>query len=156
METNYLGFLESSEIKLDVAYPSPDDFERISELVQRTNQLNFSGRKYTRDEVGEILGDENLEKLVLRCRDKYGSYGTIGFAIIRHCFDEIRVEDLMLSCRVQGKFIEQGFFSHLPGAPQSTFNKPALGQLYGNGKKHPGKKNFGVTSLSTLRARERD
>jgi FkbH-like protein len=110
---NYLGFLESSEIKLDVAYPSPDDFERISELVQRTNQLNFSGRKYSRNEVGEILGDENLEKLVLRCRDKYGSYGTIGFAIIRHCFDEIRVEDLMLSCRVQGKFIERSLFDHL-------------------------------------------
>ena len=110
---DYVGFLASCEIELEMRHPEPDDAERIAELVQRTNQLNFSGRKYSRHEVTRILEDRELEKIVLSCSDKYGAYGTIGFAIIRHCFDEIRVEDLMLSCRVQGKFIEQSLFNHL-------------------------------------------
>ena len=110
---DYLGFLASCEIELEVRHPAPDDAERIAELVQRTNQLNFSGRKYSRDEVKIILEDRELEKIVLSCSDNYGAYGTIGFAIIRHRFDEIRVEDLMLSCRVQGKFIERVLFNHL-------------------------------------------
>ena len=43
---DYLGFLASCEIKLKVEPYRPDDFERVAELVQRTNQLNFSGKKY--------------------------------------------------------------------------------------------------------------
>jgi len=52
-------------------------------LVQRTNQLNFSGRKYSEVELAEIQANSELEKYVPRCRDKYGVYGTIGFAIVR-------------------------------------------------------------------------
>jgi predicted enzyme involved in methoxymalonyl-ACP biosynthesis len=50
---------------------------------------------------------------VLRCTDKYGSYGTVGLGLVRRRGREIRVEEFMLSCRVQGRLIEQAFFRHL-------------------------------------------
>lgn len=112
-EGNYLGFLASCEIALELAPYSEDDLERVAELVQRTNQLNFSGHKYTRAHLNEILADPSLEKYVLRSADKYGTYGTVGFSIVDHGNKTIRVRDFMLSCRVQGKFIEQAFFHHL-------------------------------------------
>lgn len=37
----------------------------------------------------------------------------MGFAIVRFLEQEIRVDDFMLSCRVQGRFIEQAFFNFL-------------------------------------------
>ncbi|MGH7932175.1 MAG: HAD-IIIC family phosphatase [Candidatus Binataceae bacterium] len=110
---DYTSFLGSCEIVLDLAYYSPNDQERVAELVQRTNQLNFSGRKYSRAALDEIIADRNLDKYVLRCADKYGSYGTVGFCLIRHEAGVLQVVDFMLSCRVQGKFIEQALFSHL-------------------------------------------
>ena len=110
---DYESFLAACDIRLEVSAYGPEDFERVAELVQRTNQLNFSGRHYARAEVAGIVGDAAREKLVLRCADRYGSYGTVGFSIIRRTADEIAIEDFMLSCRVQAKCIEQAFFSAL-------------------------------------------
>lgn len=111
--SDYLGFLAACEIKLYVDAYTDEDLDRVSELVQRTNQLNFSGRKYQRSEILPILADQEVEKYVLRCTDNYGSYGTVGFSIVRPVEHELRIEDFMLSCRVQGRFIEQAFFSYL-------------------------------------------
>ena len=112
---DYLRFLAYCEIRLEVASYRADDFDRVAELVQRTNQLNFSGRKYERAQLREVLDDPNLEKYSLYCSDKFGSYGLIGFALVRRSGGEIQIEDLMLSCRVQGKMVEDAFFSHLEG-----------------------------------------
>lgn len=111
--SNYLGFLASCGITLEIAPYCEEDSERVAELVQRTNQLNFSGHKYTRTQLNEVLADPRVEKYVLKSSDKYGSYGTIGFGMVEQETDVIQVRDLMLSCRVQGKFIEQAFFNHL-------------------------------------------
>jgi len=50
---------------------------------------------------------------VIQCKDKYGEYGLVGFAITGRDSQKIRVHDFMLSCRVQGKLIEKAFFSYL-------------------------------------------
>jgi FkbH-like protein len=110
---DYVGFVASCGITLEIVAYSHEDSERIAELVQRTNQLNFSGRKYAREQLEAILADDRLEKLVLRSSDRYGSYGTVGFAIVERAQNVIRILDFMLSCRVQGRLIEQAFFSHL-------------------------------------------
>jgi FkbH-like protein len=110
---DYTEFLRSCKIVLEIAPYQPADEQRIAELVQRTNQLNFSGRKYSRTQLQEIINSPALDKYVLRCSDRYGAYGTVGFCIIQELERELRVSDFMLSCRVQGKFVEQALFSHL-------------------------------------------
>lgn len=110
---DYLAFLKSCDIRIEVRPSGPEDFERIAELVQRTNQLNFSGRKYGRDEIAGLIADPGLENYVVVCSDKFGSYGTVGFCLAQRVGDTVRVLDLMLSCRVQGKFIEQALLHHL-------------------------------------------
>ncbi|MBX2884312.1 MAG: HAD-IIIC family phosphatase, partial [Granulosicoccus sp.] len=110
---NYIDFLRQCEIKLEITGPNKSNQSRVVELVQRTNQLNFSGRKYSRSEVNKILDDKSLNKHVIRCSDKYGDYGIVGFAI-SHTHDKLTtIQDFMLSCRVQGKLIEKAFFEFL-------------------------------------------
>jgi FkbH-like protein len=111
--SDYLGFLASCQIRLEISRYSPQEADRVAELVQRTNQLNFSGRKYSREELEGIVADPALEKLVLKCSDRYGSYGTVGFCIVENSGVEIAIRDFMLSCRVQGKLLEQSLFNHL-------------------------------------------
>jgi FkbH-like protein len=110
---DYMSFLKSSAIRLTIRPDCEEDFERIAELVQRTNQLNFSGHKYTRDELLKLFQDPLLERYVLVCEDKFGQYGTIGFCMARNDGATVHIEDLMLSCRVQGKLIESALFAHL-------------------------------------------
>jgi len=111
--TNYEQFLAACDIRLNVDPYVDDDLARVSELVQRTNQLNFSGRKYSRNDLASLLNDSRYEKLLLRCADMFGSYGTVGFCLLEQRRGEIHVVDLMLSCRIQGKAIEPAFFAHL-------------------------------------------
>lgn len=110
---DFFGFLRSCQISLRIIPYESKYFERVCELLQRTNQLNFSGRKYQRAEVDALLARERLNKWVLECSDKFGSYGVVGFSLTEQRADEIWIEDFMLSCRVQGRFIEQAFFDAL-------------------------------------------
>lgn len=114
---DYLEFLRSCAIAVTIRSDRPEDFDRIAELVQRTNQLNFSGRKYGREEIEAILRDPSRERQVIIVSDKFGDYGTVGFCL-SSVIDtpegaELVIEDFMLSCRVQGKFIEQALIAEL-------------------------------------------
>jgi FkbH-like protein len=124
---DYLSFLRDCDIHVEIRRDRPEDFDRVVELVQRTNQLNFSGRKYDREAISAILKEERDRHVVI-CRDKFGGYGTVGFCLssrepLAAGGEAVIVEDFMLSCRVQGKFIEQALFWHLAeGAERPAAN----------------------------------
>jgi len=110
---NYIEFLRQCKIELEITSEVEDHKDRVIELLQRTNQLNFSGRKYTREEIHVLLEDDDIEKHVMRCKDKFGDYGIVGFSLTHTRNNEVTVQDFMLSCRVQGKLIEKAFFDFL-------------------------------------------
>ena len=110
---DYLAFLKACDIVVTIGSVQSSQHERVAELLQRTNQLNFSGTKYTREAVDTLLKSTDTDKHVLHCKDKYGDYGLVGFSITKMEHGEITVQDFMLSCRVQGKLIEKAFFSYL-------------------------------------------
>ena len=107
----YFDFLQSCEIEFLVKKFSEDNIERVYELTQRTNQMNFSGNRYTKCQLKEMLISSNLLCLVLNCSDKFSTYGTIGFSVIRK--QEPRMIDLMFSCRVQSKRVEHAFLTYV-------------------------------------------
>jgi FkbH-like protein len=108
---DYFEFLRGCELKLTIRSLSSADLERVYELTQRTNQLNFSGNRYTHDELRELIQNSDLETYVLDCEDRFGVYGTVGFCIVNHV--NSRIIDLMFSCRIQAKRVEHALLSHL-------------------------------------------
>jgi len=115
---DYLAFLKSCEIVVTIGPVLEQQHPRVAELLQRTNQLNFSGTRYEREAIDELLQDKGTDKHVVRCSDKYGDYGLVGFSITDTQRNNsgktiIDVKDFMLSCRVQGKLIEKAFFGYL-------------------------------------------
>ena len=87
------------------------NMKRVYELAQRTNQMNFSGNRYSIEELQRIAADSRLDTYVIQCRDRFGSYGIVGFSVVDR--DEPRLLDLMFSCRVQAKCVEHGFLGWL-------------------------------------------
>ncbi len=110
---SYADFLVSCQIRLGLEEIAEQSMERVQELVQRTNQLNYSGNRYTRTDLSRILERAGVVPVVIRCEDRFGSYGIVGFSLLQVVGDGIEIKDLMLSCRVQGKQIEHAFLSHL-------------------------------------------
>jgi len=108
----YLEFLQKSHIVINITVPSEENFERIHEIVQRTNQMNFSGTKYSKEDLREALGDTSHECFLIDAADDYGQYGYIGFCVVRP--DPVpHVLDLMFSCRIQSKRVEHAFLIFL-------------------------------------------
>ena len=88
-----------------------ENLERVHELTQRTNQMNFSGNRYDRDVLRTLLSSPHLDTFVLSCEDRFGSYGVIGFSIVDR--REPRMTDLMFSCRIQSKRVEHAFMTYI-------------------------------------------
>ncbi len=105
----YMDFLRSCDLELELLPLVPEHYDRVYELTQRTNQMNFSGNRYQKEDIEQIDNNDNLDIYVLRCSDKYGEYGIIGLAIINKA--ENRLIDLMFSCRIQSKRIEHAFMT---------------------------------------------
>lgn len=108
---DYRSFLKHCQITLTITSLDSENLQRVYELTQRTNQMNFSGNRYSFDLLKEILQTSYFDTYVLTCEDRFGSYGIIGFSIIDN--REPRMTDLMFSCRIQSKRIEHAFVAHI-------------------------------------------
>lgn len=110
---NIDDFLRSCNIKAIISAPKEEEIRRCYELLQRTNQLNSSGRRLSIDNVREILQDNRYESFVLKSSDKFGDYGTVGFLIIDKNGERPTVTDFVISCRVANKKIEPTLINYL-------------------------------------------
>jgi FkbH-like protein len=137
---NFIAFLRMCNLTVSISDLSPDTFDRAFELVERTNQLNYRGRRLPKRELQDIMESHDARRgLVLSCHDRFGDYGIIGFAVV----DVLTwtMVDFFMSCRVQRKKVEHAFVSFLDslaakrGAPikivyrPSKRNAPALETL---------------------------
>ena len=100
-------FLRSLGTEALLSAPAVAVLGRVHELVQRTNQLNFSGHRYSRSEIDNVLCDPTLRCRTVFARDRFGDYGLIGF-IVLDIADPRRwlIRDLMFSCRILGRHVD--------------------------------------------------
>lgn len=106
---DYLSFLATCDLRMDVRRPDGAVRGRIHELVQRTNQLNYSGVHHSRVEADAILDDPANDCFVVSCTDTFGDYGTVGFLVVDR--EQECLTDAMFSCRVHFKHIEHAALS---------------------------------------------
>ena len=102
-------FLLSSEIKVCINKDCASDFERAYEIVHRTNQLNFTKIRSTREELTELFKDDSFEKGLVQVSDKYGDYGIVGF----YAMKDHELKHFAFSCRTLGMGIEQYVYAML-------------------------------------------
>jgi FkbH-like protein len=108
---DYMAFLRHCEIRMNIRPMIDENLERVHELTQRTNQMNFSGNRYDRSVLKQILSTSHLDTYVLDVEDRFGTYGVVGFCIVDNRVP--LMTDLMFSCRIQSKRIEHAFLAYL-------------------------------------------
>ena len=99
-------FLDSLDLRIEIAPVTADDLRRASQLTLRTNQFNFTTRRRDEAEMQALLSSGRHEIRIVRVRDRFGDYGLVGL-IVAECADEQLVADtFLLSCRVLGRGVE--------------------------------------------------
>lgn len=97
------AFLASLGMRLTIAPAQEDDLQRAEELTVRTHQLNSTGRTYSYDELDRFRRAPDHQLLVARLEDRFGSYGTIGLALVECGARAWTIKLLLMSCRVMSR-----------------------------------------------------
>lgn len=132
---DYDGFLRSCEIRLELSALGNEKVKtRCWELVQRSNQLNLTARRYSQDEFDLLLKRDGMQAYAIRCEDKFGDYGIVGFVAIATVADEIQVVEFVVSCRVAKKKCEQSVLLTLADNAFKNGKKRVTAELIKTGR----------------------
>lgn len=110
---NIDSFLLSCDIRLEISLLQASETDRCHELLQRTNQLNASGRRLSKEDILRFMQSDHHDCIVMKSSDKYGDYGLVGFMIVERSEQQALITDFVISCRVARKKIETTLINHL-------------------------------------------
>lgn len=106
-------YLRALDVTVEVAPVRDHDVARIAQITLRTNQFNLTTRRLGPPDVRERLELSDHLVLAVRSRDRFGDNGVVG-AVFLHREDEaLRIDNMLLSCRVFARGIEQATIAAL-------------------------------------------
>lgn len=106
-------FLRSLDLRVEIGPAVAADLQRAAELTARTHQMNTTGRAYSHDQLTSLLLSERHVLTTMQLTDKFGSYGTIGLAMVEKEDVIWTIKLLLVSCRVANRGVATVFMSHL-------------------------------------------
>lgn len=104
-------FLQSLGLKVEMRFvESVDDsqFARAFELVNKTNQFNTNGKRWT-DHDARVFFQKGGRWIRFQASDKYTNYGIVGVVIVSNG----NIDQFVMSCRVFGLDIEHAVLAKL-------------------------------------------
>lgn len=102
-------FLRGCRITVQLCHNCSGEIDRIFELINRTNLLNYTKHWLTLAELEELVHDCGMETGFVRVQDKYGDYGISGFYAKR----DGRLEHFLFSSRIMNMGVENWVYSKL-------------------------------------------
>lgn len=120
------NFLKKSGLKVSIYDAEINNKDRIFELIERTNQLNFTKKRITLDETVDLLDSSEYKNLCINAVDNFGDYGVIGFVSISN--KDNKAEHFIFSCRVLNLGIESAVYYKLQ-QPKLVIQQPVASTL---------------------------
>jgi FkbH-like protein len=106
------SFLAQAEAKMTIEFDPPAEDLRVLELVNKTNQFNLNGRRYTEQEWRkELAGHPDADRwdafvMAVSYQDRFGPLGKIAVMRGRSCGGAVDVDTWVMSCRAFSRRIE--------------------------------------------------
>lgn len=112
--TDYNDYLLSLEMTGEIGPFSTAHCERITQLINKTNQFNFTTRRYAQSEVEEIIADRtNYISAYAKLIDKFGDNGITTCLIASVEGTNANIDLWVMSCRVFKRHLEYAVFDYL-------------------------------------------
>ncbi len=118
-----VAFLRQSGIRVEIEFDVLAHADRAIELINRTNQLNFTKRRLPDDmaaaraEFTALVRAFDTQCGLIRVTDRYGDYGFCGFYLIqRSVLQGWKLAHFCFSCRILNMGVETWLYRHL-GSP---------------------------------------
>jgi FkbH-like protein len=106
-------FLASLGMVFTILPAQAEDLARAEELTNRTNQLNTTGRTFSREELEGLRQSRRHLLLMSELTDKFGSYGKIGLCLVECDRQVWTIRLLLMSCRVMNRGVGMIMLNHI-------------------------------------------
>ncbi len=105
--TDYKGYLESLNQTATIC-PFDDIYlDRITQLINKTNQFNLTTLRQTRSQVEALMQDPNVIALYVQLSDRFGNNGLIAVWFAEREDTDLYIRQWLMSCRVLKRLVEQ-------------------------------------------------
>ncbi|MEV4112082.1 HAD-IIIC family phosphatase [Nonomuraea sp. NPDC049695] len=116
-EEDFVGtpeeFLAQLGMRFTIRAATRADLQRAEELTVRTNQLNSTGRTYSYEELEALCASPDHLVLVAELEDVFGTYGTIGLALVERGMPYWHLRLLLMSCRTMSRGVGTVLLNHV-------------------------------------------
>jgi FkbH-like protein len=106
-----------SSLKMEIGFSSFDvgGRQRITQLINKSNQFNLTTRRYTEAQIAELEIRPDVFTLQVRLSDAWGALGMIGVVICTEVQQESvwYIDTWLMSCRVLGRKVEEAMLAEL-------------------------------------------
>lgn len=112
-------FLLASNIRVTIDHNIETHLDRAIELINRTNQLNFTKIRVSeqletaRSEIRALLAQYDVQAGMVQVKDKYGDYGFVGVYVTRTSGSKKKLIHYCFSCRTLGMGVETWVYERL-------------------------------------------
>lgn len=98
----------------------PEQYSRIAQLTQRSNQFNLRTIRYTEADIQRLAEDKDYLTLSYTLKDKYGDHGLISVVILKKTSDTgLFVDTWLMSCRVLKRGTEEFVINKMVAAAKN-------------------------------------
>jgi FkbH-like protein len=105
--TDLPAYLRGLEMQLIWKRFDKIGLQRITQLINKSNQFNLTTKRYTEEDVIAVMADPDAFGLQLRLTDRFGDNGIIAIIIGRLQADgDLYIDTWLMSCRVLGRQVE--------------------------------------------------
>ena len=134
---NMDDFLKGLDIEVAIEPATNFSIPRISQLTQKTNQMNLTTRRYTEANIQTFTNDPNSFLFSVSSRDRFGDNGIVGVFILKIEEKECIIDTFLLSCRVIGRNIEHSMIAFMADFAKKLGAKKLVGEYIPTAKNQP-------------------
>lgn len=106
-EMDFAAYLEDLAIWREVHLVREDEFVRVAQLSQKSNQFNVCTNRYAVEDVARFAADANRRLWTVHAGDRFGDQGLIAFVqAVRKDASTWEIVDWVMSCRAMNRRLE--------------------------------------------------
>ena len=99
-------YLRSLGIKNEIHLIREEEFARVAQLAQKTNQFNVCTNRWAEADVRAFVADSRHAIFTLHSSDRFGDLGLVAFVHATIDGDAAEIVDWVMSCRAMNRRIE--------------------------------------------------
>lgn len=128
--TDYDEYLKSLNMKGYFSPINDKNIERVTQLVNKTNQFNLTTKRFSIEEVESFVNDSSNFSVCGRLEDKYGDNGIVSVIMAHQEGDVAEIILWIMSCRVFKRELELAMFDRLCDIAKDRGIKIIKGNYY--------------------------